>query len=398
MLLEAFNEIYKKAVYPALTYGAVNRLVAHDRFTRVAQVLEYAPPSIVSGIRNQLNYVNPQLKTTILGKELAHPFMVSAGVDKNAKALAIYYAAGAAGEDVGSIIFQDYPGHPDGVYAHALVDDDSFLNRISYKSDGSTVIEKRIARFISKFSLDDYLLTTNVGATQKAFEKGQAVQEVNAACLMLKKVGNADIFNTGSPNTDAHQDLKLPENLYQFLGQVISGRANMGVEKPLGVKLPIDVSESILREQIDVLRAYKIPVVVIANTSTDPEIIARTTKYKDLPGGRSGACITELGNNQSEFAYQYLRSLGEEDKMSIIRSAGVVFPKDAWDAISFGGARGIELCTALFLPKTTRVDIFRYFSQTLANALENKGIESLDLLRGSRISYSFTETPLAMAV
>ncbi|MBM01210.1 MAG: hypothetical protein CL762_00610 [Chloroflexi bacterium] len=218
------------------------------------------------------NKFHESTKTTLFGETLPSPIGIAAGLDKNCKSSDKYLNMGFGFSVIGTVMKKPREGNPKPRLIR-LVNEKSLINSLSFPSDGSEIILKRLKKLKN---VKDRIFVSVSGSNED--EIMENITYFNGYCFGFE-------INISSPNT---KDLKKFINP-QSINSIISKTRNL-TDVPVLIKLPrifdlpvrlddLVVYEDILR----VVSMYKKTGVVIANTRP-----VNDNRLKVGSGGKSG--------------------------------------------------------------------------------------------------------------
>lgn len=387
---------HRQIIHRYLTHGEArnDREIAHTRSLSLMRYIQ-DNPHLMKLMKELFVYEDPILETEIAGIKLPNPIIMPAGFDKKVeihKFLGEALGFGAVTE--GTITKIPYSGN-EYPRIFDLPNSDGLINRMGFPGDGSDMAEDELKR---DNPLDrHYKLLISVGASKPSFDNGTEIEDFISVSKQLVLYGEGQEQNISSPNTKGNLGLQTG---YSELAQELNQQVYIPHTIKLGsrnfvilVKLPPDLA----REQREKLMKAGfdngVNVAVMGNTSVD-ETIRNGLNIKDLhrgeKGGISGQPIREKALENSHDAYIYTG--GERP---IIMAGGIKTGEDVWNALTYGGASGIEMYTAFVRPNSSTPNFVYYRSKELAKAMRMmgmKGMEDFKTLRGKRVRY-----PLAKA-
>jgi len=288
------------------------------------------------------------LYQTIHGIQFKNPIGLAAGFDYQGKLPYVLPYLGFGFGTVGTITHRPYEGNPRPrlgriVSARALV-----VNK-GFKNNG---IEAMIEKFRGqKFSLP----------------VGLSIGKTNSRAPMSQAEAVADILESFTIAEDAplpftHYELNIScPNLFgqvefnslSHLHALLKAVTELGISRPIFVKMPTTESNEHIKEMLACIAEYKVQGVIfgnLRNDRNDPSINPQeSAKY---PKGNLAGKPTEARSNEL-IALAY-RTVG--NKLTIVGCGGIFTAKDAYKKIRLGASL-VQLVTGLiyegpFLPRT----------------------------------------------
>lgn len=156
--------------------------------------------------------------------------------------------------------------------------------------------------------------------------------------IIKSDVGDMYTINISCPNLYGNVSFANPHNLQLLLEKLYSLR----IEKPVYIKMPINLSWDEFKELVRVVVLFKIDGLIIGNLNkvrNSPKIIDKIPKH--IKGSASGMPTQELSNELITKTYQ---TYG--DKLIIIGVGGIFSAEDAYEKIK-RGASLVQLITGL---------------------------------------------------
>jgi len=330
---------YKKLLKPF--FFARDPEDVHDRMTRLGEFLgRHAWSRAVT--RRLFCYRHPALEQTISSIRFENPIGLSAGFDKDAKLLQILPAVGFGFMEAGSVTLHPYAGNPRPRLAR-LPQSQALMVYYGLKNEGVRKIIQRIQSYppsptsARAFPLGVSIAKTNSLAT---CEMRAGVEDYSACCaeLLRQQVGNFYTINISCPNTFGGEPFTSPEKLDALLEAIFTLRP----QKPIFIKMPINMEWGQFRVLLDVILRYSVRGVVIGNLNknhADPAV--RDPLPAGMKGGISGKPTWILSNELISRTYRYCG-----DRLIIIGVGGVFSARDAYEKIK-RGASLVQLITGM---------------------------------------------------
>ncbi len=261
---------------------------------------------------------------------------LAAGLDKNARLVPFFVAAGAGFIEIGTVTPLAQPGNPKPRLAR-LKGQQALVNRLGFPSDGLPVVRARLAR-LRKVGIP---LGANIG--KNAATPLERAAEDYLACLEgLYPVADYFTVNVSSPNTVGLRDLQAKPALEALTRALVARRkvlAGNSEPKPLLLKLSADLDEAGLNDAAEVCLANGIDGIIAVNTTTNEELRAKVGA--PIAGGVSGPPLRERGLE----VMRQLRKRVPSDYF-LIGVGGISSASDA-RAMREAGADAVQLYTAL---------------------------------------------------
>ena len=282
-------------------------------------------------------YSPVQLPREVAGLRFFNPVGLAAGFDKNAKAIAGCFALGFGSVEIGTVTPLPQPGNPKP-RVFRLTDDNGFINRYGFNSDGMEVVATRLSKWY-KIRRVGQVLGVNIGANRISENK---VEDYYIACLRLAKYVDYITINISSPNTSGIRDLQQSAFLKKIISSVKYALTEAVLAKPIFVKLAPDLNKHDLSSAVEVLVNEGVSGVIISNTTVS-RVGLKNMKNREQDGGLSGEPLFRLSCEKLSEAYSL--AAGE---IAFVGVGGISTVKDAYTKILLG-ADILQLYSSLAL-------------------------------------------------
>lgn len=260
---------------------------------------------------------------------------LAGGVDKNAEHLKAWQRLGCGFAEVGTITPLAQEPNPGKIFDRSI-EEMALWNKMGFPSQGAdeAFYNLRAARTETKLPI-----LINIG-------KNRSTTNANAAddyCTLIERfheLADAFVVNISSPNTKGLRDLANRESLELFLKPVMQVQDEIGLKKPVLLKLSPDMPAEDLKRIVDVAIQNYVDGFVLTNTT-----LARETAQSFPPeGGLSGKPVSALSKLALKTVIDHLGS--EKPKKLLISVGGVMTVDDVFERISLG-ADLVEVYTTL---------------------------------------------------
>ena len=240
----------------------------------------------------------------------------------------------------GSLTYRECQGNP-RPWFHRLPKTKSIVVHVGLANHGVETIINRIKAYDPK-TFYDFPLNISVAKTNSsvASTDDQAITDYIGSLKLLKKagVGKLITLNISCPNTYGGEPFTTADRLDRLL----SAADQVALSCPLFVKMPIDVSDKIFDELIDVIIAHQVAGVTIGNLAKDRTKIKLADPLPDnIEGNLSGKPTWELSNHHISRTYRH-----HKHQLTIIGVGGIFSAEDAYTKIRLGASL-VELITGL---------------------------------------------------
>lgn len=266
-----------------------------------------------------------------------NPIGLAAGLDKDAVAVAGFYALGFGAVEVGTLTPQPQPGNPKP-RLFRIPEHLALINRMGFNNHGAARAAERLRRLGPRAGP----LGINLGKN-KDTPLEQAAEDYLRCAEALGPLADYVVVNASSPNTPGLRKLQEPEALAQLLSAV---RARLG-DKPLFLKIAPDLAPEAVDEIVDVALRCRIDGLVATNTTLERPFQHPLAREQ---GGLSGRPLKERSTEVIRRAYA--RAQG---RLPIIGVGGVFTAEDAYEKLR-AGASVVQLYTGFIYggPSTVR--------------------------------------------
>lgn len=344
--------LYRKIVLPSTapfseeTHDATSLLLEHLQRSDVFLGL----------LKNEFNLRDERLRVNALGVEFPSPFLLAAGIDKDAKAVSALSRFGLGGIEVGSFTLQPRKGNP--------------LVRKEILPSGQTMKVKRIERFPDG-TVINWMGFPGIG-TEKAVENLKVNREKTTVptgvgiAVTPGLEGNRDkmrdlglslklvyplkpdwiTLNVSCPNVNdnAIRGWVMEEAMMLITGfarRAESLEKGLGFRVPRLVKIGPDMNSNEIRKIIKSTKQTNYDGIVATNTTIDRT--GSREKYAYIrKGGLSGPLLFEKSLKTVRLVRQFDRKL--DGKPLVIIGCGGIDSIEKWSQMKDAGA---DLCQIL---------------------------------------------------
>ena len=273
-------------------------------------------------------------KVTFLGMKFNNRLGTAAGLDKNGDYIDSLGALGFGFLEVGTVtplaqsgntkprIFRNY-------------DENSIVNRLGFNNKGVDYLVNNLKKRKYKG-----ILGINIGANKNS----NGANRINDYIVCLQKVSQyADYItiNISSPNTPNLRDLHNSENLSLLINAINKNVKDLGIVKPIFLKISPDESEETIDNIINHIENSCFSGIIATNTTIDKSNV-KNQKIKSIEGGLSGEPLMEKSTRK----LSYIRSISSE--MPLI-GVGGIFTKQDFDRKINAGASLVQVYTGFIV-------------------------------------------------
>jgi dihydroorotate dehydrogenase len=284
-------------------------------------------------------YAAPQKPVHAFGLTFKNPVGLAAGYDKDALAVKGLASLGFGHIELGTVTPEQQAGNPKP-RIFRLAEDEAVINRMGFPSRGAAYVRSKLNSFDRASS--DVVLGVNIGKN-KSTPNEEAAQDYLSLLQDFAPHVDYLTINVSSPNTIGLRALQGRAALEGLLSQLHAQRQleekELGKRIPLLVKLAPDLTESELKDAIDVVLSTHMDGVIVTNTTLAREGLR--SAHQGEAGGLSG---TPLGARSEAVLGQVVKRV--DGKIPIVNAGGIMGPEDARRRLEMGASL-IQLYTGL---------------------------------------------------
>lgn len=322
--LRFFHFSYKKILKPILFKMDPEKV--HDAFLKIGGIL--GKFSLTRAITRWCFLKPNKLKQEIHGIKFPNPVGLSAGFDKNADTINIMPEVGFGFMQIGTVTNQAYQGNPKP-RLYRLPKSKALVVYYGLKNIGVDKILPKIASSKKKLPISISIGATNDKSTAKLED---AIEDYYQGYKKSVQSGLADFLtiNISCPNTFGGEPFTTPHRLDLLLKRL----KEVKNEKPIFLKMPIDLNWDKFKKLLEVAEEYKIDGIIIGNLAKDHQSDLIVEKIpKNVKGGISGKPAQNLADYLISKTYQ------EYGKKFVIVGVGGIFSaQDAYKKIKAGAS------------------------------------------------------------
>jgi dihydroorotate dehydrogenase len=358
MIFERLSPLLKLPLLQSLSRDALLRMdpeIAHGA-TISALRLGLAP--------QQEHADPPELKTSLVGLDLANPVGMAAGFDKNAEVPVPLARMGFGMVEVGTLTPRAQVGNPKP-RLFRVPEAEGVINRMGFNNEGHDAAFARL-----KGLHVPGVLGVNIGANK---DSDDFVADYVKGVLRFAEVADYLTVNISSPNTPGLRNLQGDEALRRLLGEVLHARGKASVRVPVLLKLAPDLDEAALDGIAGVIAATDLDGLIVANTTIGRDPVMGLENATQT-GGLSGKPLFLLSTQKLAQVRQRVGNL------PIIGVGGIHSPETALQKFE-AGANAIQLYSALVFGG---LDLLERIKRGLVAAVRADGKTNIADLVGRR--------------
>lgn len=283
-------------------------------------------------------YRGHDASVTVDGITYRTPVMLAAGFDYNGRLARILKSVGFGGEEVGSVTARPCEGNPKPRLTR-LIRSKSLLVSKGLRNQG---VERITERLLALPRDPDYVLGISIARTNDAqsapVEAGIADYRATLDHLVAHNLGDFYTINISCPNVHGGESFAEPT----LLRQLLESLCQVEHDRPMYVKLPINLPEPQFDALVDVVLEFGLHGVVIGNLNKDYRSLEVAEEApEEYKGGLSGRPCFEPST-------RLIRHTREKygDRLTIIGCGGTLTPEDALEKFR-AGADLIQMITGM---------------------------------------------------
>jgi len=281
------------------------------------------------------------LEQEVLGIAFENPIGLSAGFDKNGVLTEIMPAVGFGFEEIGSLTAMPSKGNK-GKRLWRLPKSRGIVVNYGLNNDGAEAVCARLSSALRApaphFPIGISIAKTNCKETA---DDEAGIKDYAKGLKDCLDVGDYYTINVSCPNAYGGQLFHRPE----ALDQLFDALDKIKTEKPVFVKLSVDMAKEVVDDIVRVADEHRIHGFVLSNLTKQydrPTINQDELKAKKITtGGVSGKPIEGAVNELISHLYKTTNG-----KYVIIGSGGVFSAEDAYEKIKCGASL-VQLITGM---------------------------------------------------
>lgn len=310
--------MYKKILKPILF--KCNPETVHGFFVLVGIFLG-SNPITRTCVRWIYGYHGKKISKTVDGITYQTPIVLSAGFDYNGNLTQILPALGFGGVEIGSVTARPCLGNMSPTLTR-LPNSNAIIVNKGLKNDGVDIIIERLKK---KKKFTNFVIGISIAKTNdtQSADTREAIQDYCYSFRRLNEenIGDYYTINISCPNAFGGETFTKPDLLEQLLCEI----KKIPCQKPIYIKMPINIFWEETKDLLDVIVKYKINGVIFGNLNKNyldiPHTSERPPEYR---GGISGKPCFHPSNILIE---KTKKEYG--NKLTIIGCGGIFTPVDA---------------------------------------------------------------------
>jgi dihydroorotate dehydrogenase len=277
-----------------------------------------------------------RMRLSVWDVPFVNPLGVAAGLDKNGEAVEALLALGFGHVEVGTVTLLPQQGN-DRPRVWRVLEQRAAINAMGFPSEGAAAVRERLIRLRPRG-----VIGINIGKNRDTSIE-RAADDYAGIVPLVFPLANYIAVNVSSPNTPGLRSLQLADELERVLTAVQTAN-QLAAEladrnpKPILVKIAPDLSDDETVAVAAASIAGGARGIIATNTTTSRAGLP--ARYRDLPGGLSGAPLKERATQVTRVLY---RVVG--DRIPIVGVGGIATGADAVERIR-AGATLVQLYTS----------------------------------------------------
>jgi dihydroorotate dehydrogenase len=248
---------------------------------------------------------------------------------------------------------------------------DVALNWLGFNSPGMEAVAENLHRYNGSGIPIGISIGKNRDVGTKTLPESHAV-----VAKRLYDYASYFAINVSSPNTPGLRKLQDKEPLTDIVQAVNQVMDEMGVRKPLFVKIAPELTNEAVNDVIEVVIDNGLTGIIAANTTENPEIKAKYgERWRNVNGGVSGNDEDYRRMSTEKIAHIY-REAG--DRLEIIGVGGIQGTETALEKIK-AGAKLLQIVTAIRGEGPT---VAGRINRGIVEYMEKEGIKNLSEIVG----------------
>lgn len=326
--------VYKYVLKPVLFRFDPENI--HDLFIFFGELLgKFALTRWIIGCT--YNYRGKDISRIVDGLHYRTPILLSAGFDYNGRLPKILPYIGFGGEEVGSVTARSCEGNLRPRLTRLPRSQSIVVNK-GLKNEGVDAVIARLKKVgVNKFVIGVSIARTN-DMQSASIEHGIDDYVYSFKRLNEENVGDYYTINISCPNSFGGETFAKPDLLDRLLAKL----REIPCEKPVYIKMPINISVAHFDELLKIILKHKLNGVVIGNLNKDyKSLVCVDEAPLSYHGGLSGLPCKNLSTD----LIRHTREVCGKN-FTIIGVGGIMSPTDAKEKFD-AGADLVQLITGM---------------------------------------------------
>lgn len=291
-------------------------------------------PGMAALVRSIFRVRNKKLEREVFGLKFENPVGLAAGFDKDGTLFRDFRHLGFGFIEVGTVTPLAQGGNPQP-RMFRLPEDKALINRMGFNNRGVKHMAKQLKNRPKAF-----IIGGNIGKN-KVTPNEEAVKDYEICFRELYELVDYFTVNVSSPNTTDLRALQDKEPLKALLAHLLNLNVELGLPKPILLKIAPDLNESQLQDIVDIAQELKLSGIIATNTTIDRSNLESNQNVINQAGGLSGKPVRDRSTEVIRFLHAQLKG-----EIPIIGVGGIHDEASALEKLK-AGASLIQIYTGL---------------------------------------------------
>jgi len=291
-------------------------------------------PGMAALVRSIFRVRNKKLEREVFGLKFENPVGLAAGFDKDGTLFRDFRHLGFGFIEVGTVTPLAQGGNPQP-RMFRLPEDKALINRMGFNNRGVKHMAKQLKNRPKAF-----IIGGNIGKN-KVTPNEEAVKDYEICFRELYELVDYFTVNVSSPNTPDLRALQDKEPLKALLAHLLNLNVELGLPKPILLKIAPDLNESQLQDIVDIAQELKLSGIIATNTTIDRSNLESNQNVINQAGGLSGKPVRDRSTEVIRFLHAQLKG-----EIPIIGVGGIHDEASALEKLK-AGASLIQIYTGL---------------------------------------------------
>lgn len=307
-----------------------------------------------------------RLATRVGTLRFAHPLLLAAGFDKDARAAHRLGALGFAGGEVGTLTLLAQAGNPTP-RLFRLTEDRAVINRMGFNNGGQGAALHRLSLLHARPKRAP--VGVNIGANK---DSANRISDYASGVRAMAGVADWLTVNISSPNTPGLRALQDEGQLDALLSAVVDAAREVDAP-PIWLKVAPDLDREGMAGVVRAAVEHGLGAVVVGNTTIQRPSLH--SAHAGEGGGLSGAPLSPIARAALSQALDIA-----DGAIPIVAAGGIASAADLWDRLALG-ASAAQLYSALVYEGPS---LSKRIVRELCAMLDRAGVRDIAALIGSR--------------
>jgi len=321
-------------------------------------------------VKTCFNFKHPALEQTILGIHFPNPVGLAAGFDKNAELMDILPSVGFGFEEIGSVTGEACEGNSKP-RLWRMPKSEALVVHYGLKNDGCEIISSRLRGRVLQIPIGTSIAKTN---SPETVDLSAGIADYKKAFQAFTEIGDYFTINISCPNAFGGEPFSDPQKLDALLSAIDP----VPTEKPIFLKLAVDLSPTEVEALVRVADRHRVHGFIMANLTKNRDNVKMQKEELEKvgKGGISGKPVVDISNKLIEHLY---RTVGE--RYVIIGVGGIFSAEDAYEKIK-RGASLVQLATGMIFEGP---QLIGEINRGLVELLQKDGLEHIGQAVGKSV-------------